>query len=583
MNTSKDGTPTSHKSNAKKFVRVRRTPRSSRSKENTTPRSSPAKSPTENKLIFQPGPVGLQLEPVAEDPKYGCRVVRFVDGGPKNAGQARSSGMIKPGDLVLKVEAEGITASTYKDIIDVLKRTESPRELTFKSPWDLTFLETQTSLKLQFHNTPSKPPLRATFPVATKTTKHDTPVKFPPVHSPYAAANPTSEEMTPPPQPGAKFKVDPATPSVPTTWANKSPDPTSGIDTMNASNVRPLDINLIHSPSEMVLLSTTPGLPRQQSQKRKTDGPLIIPLKSNYTGHGQEASPLLPPPITASIDRKVVSSPTLISTGASSGALEYSKPSHFPDLPQGTYSPNQSFDPEQPKIIPVHKTTLPQSAMSSNASEYFSSPRPKHTGHQQVSQDVIRKHDKASQSFVQRKCDSSAARSPDSTTVRAKTQTEETPFSPSNVRKLAQRYREEKVAPRLLARVFGSVFDNVAPAVASSSYAIGSTVATKIVPAVASSSYAIGSAVTTKIGEAIVGNSSDDFQKANKLKLELLKELSQAKADLDIGDSSKQELKRNMDRLFQENVSLRAEFEQKLQVSNVKHVSATLLTVTTSL
>ena len=55
----------------------------------------------------------------------------------------------------------------------------------------------------------------------------------------------------------------------------------------------------------------------------------------------------------------------------------------------------------------------------------------------------------------------------------------------------------------MVSRILCTVFNHVAPTVASSSYAIGSTVATKIAPAVASSSYAIGSATTIKIGEAI--------------------------------------------------------------------------------
>jgi hypothetical protein len=148
-----------------------------------------------------------------------------------------------------------------------------------------------------------------------------------------------------------------------------------------------------------------------------------------------------------------------------------------------------------------------------------------------------------------------------------------TPFTPSKVKKLSRKYKEKKSSARILSNVLGTVYKNVAPAVAHSSYAIGSTVVTKIAPAVASSSYKIGSAVTNKIAERIVGNSSQDFRKANELKLHLLKELSDAKAALDNDITAKQHLEGSNLELFRENVSLRAEFEQKLQMTRIEQVS----------
>lgn len=96
-----------------------------------------AAATNEKTIVFAPGPVGLQLEPVNEDPFYGCRIVRFIDGGPNNPGQARKSGKIKPGDLVIKVEAEGswMGATTYDEIVNLLKISNVRRILTIQSVW----------------------------------------------------------------------------------------------------------------------------------------------------------------------------------------------------------------------------------------------------------------------------------------------------------------------------------------------------------------------------------------------------------------------------------------------------------------
>jgi hypothetical protein len=152
-----------------------------------------------------------------------------------------------------------------------------------------------------------------------------------------------------------------------------------------------------------------------------------------------------------------------------------------------------------------------------------------------------------------------------------------TPFSPSNVKKLSAKYQEEQGGPRMLSKVFMAVYKNVAPVVASSTYAVGSAVATKIVPAVASTSVAIGTKVTNKLGQVIVGNSSVDFQKANEMKLQLLQELGDAKLALDTYDSDKQHFEQDNAKLFAENLSLRAEFEQKLHIAQVQRVSTVLV------
>ncbi|KAL3928310.1 MAG: hypothetical protein SGARI_005076, partial [Bacillariaceae sp.] len=135
------------KSSVKKIVRVRR-----------TPQAPTFTDKNEKTVIFTPGPVGLQLEPVNEDPCYGCRIVRFVDGGPNKPGQARQSNKIKPGDLVLKVEAEGtaMAATTYEEIIKLLKHTNVRRILTVQSVWEDGQLVASDDTKVSAPTPPSK-------------------------------------------------------------------------------------------------------------------------------------------------------------------------------------------------------------------------------------------------------------------------------------------------------------------------------------------------------------------------------------------------------------------------------------------
>ena len=141
-------------SSLKKKVRVRRTPQSksaNKSKAATvekfnastailrlssfSPIGKSSSSPTERTVVLSPGPVGFQLEPANKSPMYGCRITRFVDGGPNNPGQARMSGSIEPGDLVLKAESEGSfkEGSTYDDIISVLQQSDTKRVITVQS------------------------------------------------------------------------------------------------------------------------------------------------------------------------------------------------------------------------------------------------------------------------------------------------------------------------------------------------------------------------------------------------------------------------------------------------------------------
>lgn len=99
---------------------------------------SSSSSMMEKVVVFTPGPVGLELEPVNENPFYGCRIARFVDGGPHQPGQARLCGKMQPGDLVLQVQAEGcpMTATTYDEIIRLMKISHVKRIMTVQSVWE---------------------------------------------------------------------------------------------------------------------------------------------------------------------------------------------------------------------------------------------------------------------------------------------------------------------------------------------------------------------------------------------------------------------------------------------------------------
>jgi hypothetical protein len=77
-------------------------------------------------VIFEAGPIGMQLEPTLED--KGCRVYGFVDGDTGDPSQARTSGKIKMGDVIISVN--GAFPDSYEGTIELLKAA-GPREIVF--------------------------------------------------------------------------------------------------------------------------------------------------------------------------------------------------------------------------------------------------------------------------------------------------------------------------------------------------------------------------------------------------------------------------------------------------------------------
>jgi hypothetical protein len=105
----------------------------SSSAEDKDPSASPsdaaASSETDLKtVIFEAGPIGMQLEPTAED--QACRVYGFVDGETGDPSQARTSGEIKMGDVIVSVN--GTVPESYEGTIELLKEGGT-REIVFRA------------------------------------------------------------------------------------------------------------------------------------------------------------------------------------------------------------------------------------------------------------------------------------------------------------------------------------------------------------------------------------------------------------------------------------------------------------------
>lgn len=148
---------------AKKLVKVRKSATKKRSNKARTNGSSTVQQPLfveENtssndasdlaySVRFAPGSVGLKLEPVVESNgrEVGCRVLRFADGGEEDPGQARRSGRIQPGDLLVAIDDRDVISWDYPDIIALLRRTGNAkgRKLSFRSVWRPTEGEKHTT------------------------------------------------------------------------------------------------------------------------------------------------------------------------------------------------------------------------------------------------------------------------------------------------------------------------------------------------------------------------------------------------------------------------------------------------------
>lgn len=98
-------------------------------------------------VTFDPGPIGIKLEPVVETTQgreEGCRVMNFVEGPDGKPGQAQRSGLIRRGDLLIAVDGRDVSSWNYPDVIKLLKRisaTTEERCLTFRGAWHKTAVQ----------------------------------------------------------------------------------------------------------------------------------------------------------------------------------------------------------------------------------------------------------------------------------------------------------------------------------------------------------------------------------------------------------------------------------------------------------
>ena len=148
---------------AKKVVKVRksatkknssksRTSESSKTRQSSAIRSSKNEDASDlaYSVLFEPGSIGLKLEPVVESVgrEVGCRVLDFADGGEQDPGQARKSGKIRPGDLLVAINGHDVISWDYPDIIAFLRQTAGAHErtLAFRSVWTPTDERSQDTL-----------------------------------------------------------------------------------------------------------------------------------------------------------------------------------------------------------------------------------------------------------------------------------------------------------------------------------------------------------------------------------------------------------------------------------------------------
>ena len=104
-----------------------------------TPKKSPSSAKgVEYTVSFEPGPIGLKLEPVLRNgtKEFGCRVMNFVDNGKTSLSpsQALKSGNIYVGDVLTAVNGKNVTSKSYKDIVSMLTATSGKRNITFRVP-----------------------------------------------------------------------------------------------------------------------------------------------------------------------------------------------------------------------------------------------------------------------------------------------------------------------------------------------------------------------------------------------------------------------------------------------------------------
>ena len=121
----------------------------------------PLKNVVEYNVDFEPGPIGLKLEPVMINGKneFGCRVMKFVEKGTNSSpSQASKSGKINVGDVLTAVNGENVTSKSYQDIVSILKAAAlepQGRRITFRVPRSPAAVMPKTPVSKLLKSSPS--------------------------------------------------------------------------------------------------------------------------------------------------------------------------------------------------------------------------------------------------------------------------------------------------------------------------------------------------------------------------------------------------------------------------------------------
>ena len=106
-----------------------------RKKKESTPSSTSSNSSLEYTVQFEPGSIGLKIEPVVKsgNKEFGCRVMKFVD--TASPSQAKKSGKIEIGHVLTAINGRNVTSKSYADIVKQLADCKSQgKSITFRIP-----------------------------------------------------------------------------------------------------------------------------------------------------------------------------------------------------------------------------------------------------------------------------------------------------------------------------------------------------------------------------------------------------------------------------------------------------------------
>ncbi len=98
---------------------------------------SPPSPSIEYTVDFEPGSIGLKVEPVIKNgnKEFGCRVMKFVEAATSSPSQAKKSGKIKVGHVMTAVNGTNVTSKSYADIVSILAECKSEgKTITFRVP-----------------------------------------------------------------------------------------------------------------------------------------------------------------------------------------------------------------------------------------------------------------------------------------------------------------------------------------------------------------------------------------------------------------------------------------------------------------